>query len=172
MKDIFLNTELKEYYLKDFNENVLNCENDFWDIDDGLNEILKNINVNKNIQSLYSKRYRCKSGQGLDTSNKSYLEFAFTKNIELILFREFMPKALLGFNQSLEMKCACFYTYSYPKENPNYYEEPSKIGPLGCIDNPDYFRINHIELTMISSFNERHEQFWSFLQRELSSIGL
>lgn len=78
MNDIYLNTELKKKYMADFHK-LLNHEKDFWKIDEELIPILTPINSNPSVQTLYSKY-----GNYLD--QKSYLEFAFTKDFERKLF--------------------------------------------------------------------------------------
>ena len=53
----YLTRELKEYYITDFQKLLSFKDSEFWDIDEGLIDILIQINANTNVQTLYSKRY-------------------------------------------------------------------------------------------------------------------
>src|SRR5690554_673097 len=135
MEDIFLTPQLKDYYMKDFN-NLLKMKEEFWELDNEfLKEKLIKINSNPNIQTLYSK-YGIQGPDDLE----SYIEIAFTQNIELEIFRSILPNLIYTYS-SISMDLSnCYYRYSTPRVNRNYSIGDDKRG-IGCLDDKDYFRI-------------------------------
>lgn len=147
----------------DFN-NLLDSEKEFWLIDDSLKSHLIDINKNLQIQTLYSKL-------GLKNVNRdktSYLEFAFSKNLELKLLREVIPELIYNYNT--ENISVCTYDYSLPKKNPNFKEDSEKFG-MGCTDDFDYFMINSIKINLNSHNKQTHKDFWIDIKNELSQLG-
>lgn len=166
--DIFLTEGRKKKYMSDFKNNVLNCKDEFWGLDQGLENLLQSINENKLVQSLYSKKHY--DGKE-DSSGESYLKFCFHKDVELKIFREILPAALITFNRVEDYgECSkCFYMYDRArgiKPNGN-----SKI-ELGCLNEGDFFSINSIQIYLQTEKLELHVQFWSFLERELTKLTL
>ena len=51
--DLYLSDELKQYYMTDFEKLLTYKKSDFWDIDDGLINILVKINNSQNVQTIY-----------------------------------------------------------------------------------------------------------------------
>lgn len=162
MNDIYLNTELKEKYMIDFHK-LLNHENDYWKIDKELVHILTRINSNPYVQTLYSK---C----GNDQDPNSYLEIAFTVDFERKLFRQIIPQLLFEFNKNTDLEGSLYYNYLPPSENSNYKAELEKHG-IGCMDDPDYFRINLIKIKYICFDVKSHVEFWKLLSELLSPIS-
>jgi len=162
MDDIFLNAQLKAFYMEDFN-NLINSDREFWRID---NEFLKEkliaINSNPQVQTLYSK---CEL-QGL-TSEESYLEFAFCEPMELKIFRSILPEMLLHFNSFGREESNCYYRYSKPGANPNYKPNSEKFG-MRCVDDEDYFKINSIKICLKTINSETKKEFWNELVRLFS----
>lgn len=165
MNNIYLTPELKDYYMRDFENNILTIRHELWKLDDGLINILIEINKNKNIQTLYSKWW---SNSFTSMTSESYLTFCYTKQIELNLFRFVIPELLIRQNNiNKSMVSYCFY---YPKPNANYHEnEPTEIDLL-CITDPNYFNINTIQITLSSGYRDAHEKFWMDLNEKLSLI--
>lgn len=65
------------------------------------------------------------------------------------------------------MEGSCNYTYRGPLENTNYEAELEKHG-IGCIDDPDYFRINLIKIEFKCFGVGSHDDFWKLLSEMLS----
>ena len=163
MDDIYLTGSGKRKYMDDFINNVLPFNKmDFWKLDEGLPDILTGINSSKYIQTIYSKRASFKNPE---KQTLSYLEFCYTDNIELRVFREVIPSLFLEINLDPEAKL--YYLFDWPRSNPNYSRGSKPIG-LGCIDDEKYFFINTIKINLESKFNETHSGFWGRLEKTLS----
>jgi len=166
IKDIYLTPELKEYYMKDFNENVLTCQHESWRLDAAVADLLIQINDNSHIQSLYSK---C-CGRPVFTSdgNESYLEFAYSKEFEAKIIEDFQGILAKYVSQKYQK---CTLELSAPKENSNWrfndVESPIK---MACLTDKNYFMINHFEITFQGSTPDKHLQFWDDLVQTLHLI--
>jgi hypothetical protein len=167
MNNQYLTKKRKEYYLDDFNK-LIKTDNPTWKIDsEELKEILININSNEFIQTLYSKQLGSK--EEID-DDESYLEFTFAKKIELKIFRKVISYFIEFYNQdSTNFQSISFYDYSLPKDNPNYFKDSNKIG-LKCTDDNNYFKINHLRITLKSSYPKIHKDFWSDLNNKLIDL--
>lgn len=162
--DKYLTPERKAYYMQDF-EKLLTYEADFWKLDDGLKEILERINTNPRIQTLYSQRYY--PGKTVNP-DRSYLRFTYAREVEQTLFKQLIPELVERFVTSFDTWC--YYGFSYPKDNGVYDPEQSTEAP-GCLSNPDYFRINQIDLHLESASLSEHLVFWESLAEKLSTLG-
>ncbi|HLV40232.1 hypothetical protein [Xanthomarina sp.] len=164
MTDIFLNEKLKASYMQDFNS-LLKNDVKFWEIDtEFLKEKLININDNKNIQTI-----DCRYGiQGPDDSS-SYLTFAFTKQVELNIFRSILPELLRDFNINSAEQSTCFYQYSKPRDNRNHNPK-SKIYGMSCRDNKDHYRINAIRINLDTLDDAIKKRFWTEISLLLSGL--
>jgi hypothetical protein len=150
--------------MTDFNNHVLKYNKPgSWKLDDGLAEILTEINKNEYIQTLYSKKPDiCKPG----LVNESYLKICYDKKIELKLFREIIPDFKCSFNDPYS---EFYYTFSLPKLNPNYIASEEPLG-LDCTDDKYFFNINTIQLTIKSENLNIHAKFWIKIKNSLSSL--
>ncbi|MBF6639852.1 hypothetical protein IVB69_00015 [Flavobacterium sp. J49] len=162
MNDIFLNSKLKLYYMKDF-EKLLQDERDFWKIDNEfLKEILKEINSNSKVQTLYSKY-----GEQKLLGSESYLQFAFSKDVQDKIFRLLIPNLLFTYNY--DFKSYCYYEYREPSKNNNYKLEREKFG-FNCVDDENYFMINSIKIYLKTRDNIIKEKFWKDLEKMLKEL--
>lgn len=161
--DKYLTPEGKAYYIQDF-EKLLTYEADFWKLDDGLKEILERINANPKVQTLYSQRYF----PGKTTNpDRSYLRFAYAQEVEQTLFKKIIPELVERFVASFDTWC--YYGFSYPKDNLVYDAEKGSDAP-GCLTNPDYFRVNQIDLHLESASLAEHLVFWETLAEKLGDL--
>ena len=165
MNDIYLTKELKEYYLDDFVRNLIPCANPSWKLDGNLLSSLKKINVNPNIQTLYSKR----SSFTNPIDNSSYLEFTYFREVELVIFREIFPPFVTIFNDG-SYGTKCIYAFNPPMDNSVFSETTDSSCLIGCRVNPDYFRVNHVKITLEANDPNLHEKFWKRLEEELSAL--
>lgn len=150
--------------MDDFN-NLLKIERKFWEIDSVfLREKLIVINSNSKVQTLYSKY----GIQGPDDS-VSYLEFAFSKDVELKIFRSILPDMLFRFNSIGMEESNCYYQYSEPRTNDNYQSKSDKFG-MGCVDDKDYFNLNTIKIQMDTYDPKIKTEFWNDLTIALSEL--
>lgn len=161
MKEIYLDSFLKEKYQLDFTNNVVECDNDFWKLDSDLGEILIKINQNNHVQTLYSKKCNGRN------SDLSYLQICYSKVIELHLLRSVIPR-LTEIN--LRDNAAFYYEFSFPTDNVNYRENSESIN-MGCICDKDYFKINHLRLYLKSKYKSEHDSFWKELTDQLINIS-
>lgn len=166
MGNKYLTKNKKNVYMDDF-KNLLSLEIDFWKIDNQeLKDILININKNQNIQTLYSKF--------VDKSNafdcSSYLTFTYSKKVELNVFRFLVPFFVNEYNfNSNRIISRCNYDFYQPKINLNYEKKSKKFG-AGCVDNIDYFKINHIKISLESSSLKIHNEFWKDLKIKFNEL--
>lgn len=157
----YLTPELKQYYLTDF-ENICNLSNEeFWDIDNGLDGLLKEMNSIKDIQTLYSKR--ASIGADFYIELVSYIELAFSMEIEMQLRYILDSFKLIMSDLNIEVEITCYL----PRDNPNF--NPSSIRNIGCIRNPDYFRLNHFRIEHNSLDINNHDIFWIELTKAVTS---
>jgi hypothetical protein len=162
--DIYLTAERKVDYMADF-ARVLAYEAPVWGLDSELHELLSRINANPHIQTLYSQRYYPGKTYNPD---RSYLRFAYAQEVEQQLFKVLIPQLVEQFVGRFD--AYCYYGFSYPKDNLVYAEE---AGPdaIGCLNDPDYFRINQIDLYLESGSLAEHLVFWERLGEELCVLG-
>jgi len=166
MENIYLEKALKSFYMQDFQKLLLD-ERDFWKIDSQfVREALIKINESVNVQTLYSASNK-RAGSVLENN---YLKFCYTKNVELKIFREIIPTLILRYND-LENDSKCFYLFGEPKINLNSRAEDNenKFG-LGCIDDPNYFKVNHIQIFLECYHVNISKQFWLELSEALGSL--
>lgn len=161
----YLTPKRKEYYLIDFEENVLKYTGNTWGIDNGIRNILIEINKNSNVQTLYSKK--C---QFIPTNLnfESYLMISYSKNIELNLFRDTIQSFDFYFGDNID--CKFTHLFLGPKTNSNCLIDGHTILGLGCTDNKDYFDINTIRFKIDSMIPNYHDDFWNKLCDKLSKI--
>jgi len=170
MKNRYLTKKLKEYYIKDFHDNVLTETSISWKLDAPIRDYLIKINKNNNIQTLYSKFY------GNDHSlnhDQSYLEFAYTKKVEIRLLREFFPRIVSMFNQLPAVDnhysgSTCYFSFNEPKIDRTLSDEP--IYKMGFHTNRYYKNINRYWLSLESSNKDLHNEFWKTITADLASI--
>lgn len=160
--------ELKDYYQKDFLNNVEPCNDSYWKLDQGVLDYLVKINKNSSVHSLYSKMFSPNDSSFI-IDQESYLRFAFKQEVENLLFREIIPRILMCANLSTEGKC--FYQFEAPKDNLNYSELYTGPLQMGCVINPDYFRVNSIKLLFNSKRSADHVIFWDIISNELVALN-
>ena len=149
---MYLNPELKAYYLEDF-DRLLNLDDAYWTIDSELLQVvLSKINQNKNIQSLYSKH---------DDKDESYLFFTFSNSVELKLFRFIIP-------QMLSVIPGLTYEYLPPRINLNTGLNNGVI--LACVTDENYFNVHQIRLGLVSADPILHKDFWNLVQNLLCQV--
>jgi len=164
MIDIYLDKEKKIKYM-DYFQTLLNCKLEFWQLDNGLQDILIQINANEYVQTLYSKRH----GINDSVSEESYLEFCYYKEVELQLFRFVLPYFISKYNSRPDT--ILYYDFFLPKENYNCVYNNNDLG-LGCTDDKDYFLINHLAVYLESPDLEIHNEFWNDLKEKLTHLPL
>lgn len=157
MDEIYLDSNSKEYYCSDFNENVLTETHEFWKLNETIKPYLIELNNCKRIQPIFSK---FPDTDNFATNIESYINLAYTKDLELNLFREIIPHFISKYNHIFESKF--YYIFLKPKENPMYTPEKSNF-KIGCIINPDYFRINQLKFVYENQNIEKHIEFWEDL---------
>jgi hypothetical protein len=156
---------MKKRYMHDFENHVLEYKKaDAWKLDAGLDHILSKINKNPHIQSLYSRKDSFEKAEYL---HESYIEFCFSDNVELRLFREIIPS--FNFNFIKEFRSVFYYQFDFPRDNPNFIAEVEPTG-MYCVDDENYFRVNTIRFTLESPIKMIHEKFWHAVEETLSEI--
>ncbi len=153
----------KTYYQKDLEENVFTLQDAYWKFDEELRELITRINHHPGLQTLYSRSYSPERS-GLDLNPLSYLKIAYTPEMRLPL-----GKALVEVYTTLNsQESPVELNEEPPQSNLNY--RPDKKGGMGCLDDPDYFRIWHFSISIRSEEQEAHRQFWSLLWDRFSGL--
>lgn len=159
----YLTPVSKAYYQKNLEENVLTLQDTYWKFDEELRELITHINQHPCLQTLYSRSYSPERS-GLDLNPLSYLKIAFTPEMRLPL-----GKALVEVYDALNRPVSPVEVNEEPPQaNLNY--RPDKKGGMGCLDNPDYFRIWHFYISIRSEEKEVHQKFWSLLGERFSDL--
>jgi hypothetical protein len=147
----YLNKELKSYYLKDFQENVLTF-NGSQAISTKIIGVCNAINRSKVIQTLYSMYCELQPGKN---------SFCYTSYLDLAFFEEVKENLestgnyfVQRFGSEFELILFC------PKfPNPNY--NPDSPTKMGCYIKEDYFNIFHFRFILRTlRRNGKHDSFW------------
>lgn len=159
----FLTAGSKAYYQKDLEENVFTLQDAYWKFDEELSELVTRINQHPGLQTLYSRSY-APERSGLDLNPLSYLKIAYTPEMRLPLGKTLVDvyTALNSQESPVEVN------EEPPQANLNY--RPDKKGGMGCLDDPDYFRIWHFYISIRSEEQEAHRQFRSLLWDRFSGL--
>lgn len=159
MEAPYLDAAGKAYYLRDM-ETLINFPDPYWAIEPELFRPLKTINAHPQLQSLYSRHYGQKAKE-MGSEAISYLRLAYFPEKEKELTRLFIRliKELDGRDSIV--------TVSQEAGIPNANYREGTDSPLGCLNNPDYFRVTHFYVSLESKDLEKHHLFWEFLEREL-----
>jgi hypothetical protein len=159
----YLNAERKAYYQKDMEENVLPLQDVYWKFDEELTDLIRLVNQHRGLQTLYSRSYS-PTRSGLDLNPVSYLKIAFAPEMRMPL-----GKALVHVYDALNRpESPVELNEEAPQENRN--DRPDKTGKMGCLDDPDYFRIWHFFISVRSEDPQVHQNFWQQMLEKLSLI--
>jgi hypothetical protein len=145
---MYLTPQLKEYYQKDFTENVLPCTDVNWKLHPKLIDLLVQINKNDNIQTIYSKKSEVKY-------EPSYLYVSANKVGEKQLFE-------LGVKLTEQIKDTCFMVMS---PNDKKYGDSEIV--MGCNTNDQYFNVKVFAFQIYTKKLKNHKLFWKFLYDNL-----
>ena len=154
----YLTPELKEYYMKDFNNNVLKCEDEFWDLDEGLEDILIKINKSDKIQTLYSRRFTGDLGKNGD-NDVSTLWILLSEEGDNGRFAEFIDECGSNIRLFEFMYCPPEYLV----------QNMDKTINIGCMQDGDYFNSGAIMIRMCGDM-EDHNLFWSLVEKYLPNL--
>jgi len=154
----YLTDVQKAYYQKDLEEFVIPLLDDFWRFDEELHELVHLVNSHDGIQTIYSRAYS-PARSGLDLDPTSYLKIAFAKEKRMELGQLLMQvyDAVNG------EKSPVMLSEEAPQENRNF--TPDSPIQIGCLTDPNYFRIWHFRLSVRSEDLSRHTLFWEELEK-------
>lgn len=159
----YLSPNLKHYYLEDFRNNVVSIDDPYWYFDRELMDIVADINLLSGLQTLYSKSYSSERF-GLDLNPLSYIKIAFSEDMRIPL-----GKALMQVYDKVNAEASpVILNEEAPQDNRNFQKD-SKFA-MGCLSNPDYFRLWHFHLAIESKKDKRHQLFWKTLVIAISSL--
>jgi len=163
MQNIYLTEESKKYYRNDFMENVISETNQFWKLNETLKTHIIELNKCLKIQPLYSK---FPENDNSKSNYESYFKFAYNEEIELFLFRKVLPYFISEYNIPFESKF--YYLFFEPTHNANFKKQSNF--KMGCIVNPDYFRINHLHLVYENHNHDKHIEFWDDMMNKFKAF--
>lgn len=163
MKYDFLTAEKKVYYMNDFNNNVIPCNDKFWEISPSLKSILIKINENPKIQSLYSHRKDFTDSLSDDSS----LTITYTKDLHTKLNDSILPEIKDQFNKDGQELVSTFFRGPIEKK-PAMASEGCK---LASRTDPNYWKINHLRIDIKTNDQSIDDEFWTTLQNTLFEIN-
>ncbi len=164
-ENMYLDKTLKTKYYNDFIENVLTETDTFWKINQSIRNHLINLNECKNIQPLYSK---FPDNKNSFSNDDSLLTIAYTREIELVIFKDVLP--LIGAKYFTDKQAKFAYYFDEDGDNANYSEDPTKF-KMGCISDPDYFRINKIRIMYSNWDRDAHEKYWQYITEKFMELS-
>ena len=150
---VYLTKEIKEYYMNDFTNNVVNCSDEFWGLDEGLLEICTDINKNDNVQTLYSRR--CLKDN--DENNISFLWIMISEQADVDKINTFI--------RTLKRQHK-FHKFMPTKMEINGQLPDIKIGATQDIN---YFQHGVIEVRIESKKLKEHNLFLETIARHLKN---
>jgi len=155
---MYLNNENCKFY-SDALKHIQNCKDDFWKIDNHLDQYLLEINKSKSIRTLYSKYGSSNFG------NLSYLRFCYAKELETKIENDLMSM----FSSEYKSKRSKFTFY---KDEPKIgYENPKeKHDCLKYISHPEYWNVWNFRIQLDGGNMKFHEKFWERLSEYLKSL--
>jgi hypothetical protein len=159
----YLSKKSKLKYQIAFEELLSYNDSDFWDLDEGLQEILIGINKNENIQTLYSKK--CSNFNQFGADHISYLQLAYSKNVEFLLYNALENIQTIMKTRGLKSTIL----KEGPADNPN--GGPNSEITLACSKDPDYFRINSFTIEIEGGNFSDHVEFFQLLNQKLQSVA-
>lgn len=154
----YLDSKLKKYYLDGLKE-ASNHSDRFHCLDDNVISHLNKININDSIQTIYSKR----KGLNKHYDSESYLWFCYVEALETVLKNQV--------EQWFENECfrdSVEFTFELQSYNKNY---DGTVHGLKCLDDKDYFRVNHVQIHLFSHELIHHQRFWEILADRLSGLN-
>jgi len=134
MEELYLNYSNRQFY-SDALTHIRDCDNENWDLDEGLGSFIDTINSNSRIRTMSSKR-----GRLLGYGQHSYLVICYAKEIELKLRKNVHDALTLSFDKSLFKPIISY-------ENPLFIKESKETKPLPFlkyIDDPNYWNVHRI----------------------------
>jgi hypothetical protein len=158
----YLTKESKSKYRKDFEVLTSFKESEFWDLDEGVLSALTEINKLDCLHTLYSRRDASFNEFALE--RESYLQIAFTKEVEAQLL-DVLNEVRASFQSD---DCEIEILKEPPLDNPNV--ENGSHSPLGCRNDPDYFRLYSYTISITSDIEPNHDRFFSLLKNNLSIL--
>jgi hypothetical protein len=142
-----LTPELKEYYQKDFTDNVLPCKDEVWALHPSLIDLCQEINKNEHIQTIFSR----KAPKGEQTS---YLYFSADK-VGVKLLENL-------FDKLTDVSDFVFYNVREPEQYQSKY-----VGSLemSCLKDKNYFNVDVHCFTLISTDTHEQKKFWRTIKK-------
>jgi hypothetical protein len=155
---IYLNKQLKDYYSDCLEKEICNKN-----IDDGIIEHLRLISKSENIRPIFSKKGKDSFRRNL----QSYLNIAYSLNIESKLMTEIIPHFKSKFDSNDQMEFV--YKEIEPKVNSKRETTKENKGSEWLV-NPDYFNISQIRFELKRGSLKQHEDFWNECSKLLSIL--
>jgi hypothetical protein len=158
--DIFLTPQSKEYYLNEFKK-AKACTDEYWDVDNGLIDVLDSINQNSNVQTLLSKR-----SDDLEVDNVSYLHFTHTESVT----HKILPMLKHISNELKKIKCTHSVNY-YTADIYNsdiVFDTSIKLDVVANVKK--YTNINCCIIEFVSFYETDHAFFWDLLKDSLKDL--
>jgi hypothetical protein len=156
MSEKRLTQELKNYYMQDFNDNVLSCTDNFWKIDDRLKNLLIKINKNKNVQTLYSRR----RNDANDSNVGSFLWIHIAPNVSDDKLNKFIREC----KANISMFAIDFFEHKHLVQNLDMSVK------MNCVNDKKYYKNGAIIIEMISPEQFEHDKFWNIVEKHLPNF--
>lgn len=161
----YLTPELKEYYMNDFNNNVLPCTDEYWGLDKGTRDILININKSNNIQTIYSRKL---CNYEPDTIYDVVRECSFI----CFLITEKIVNDINNIVNLFETKYEFFdFNINAPRKFISGYDGmPVDVAKMASMYDYKYFNTDVFQFIIESSELKDHEEFWKDISKYLTNL--
>ncbi len=159
----YLNSDLKQKYQKDFEENVMNCKGD-WEIPSDLKPLLIAINKRDCLMTLFSKLLIENDNSNL--TQESYLWLAYTRESESIIEKYFLDQITkdLCLNNPIEK-----VSLQKVSGKERKIEHRKNQCQMLFVTDKDYLKLEYFVIRFSSLISyERHLDFWRITSGFLS----
>jgi hypothetical protein len=151
----YLTKEIKQYYMDDFNNNVVKCTDEYWGLDEGVLEVCTEINKNDNVQTLYSKKYSGGLGEPM-----SYLWVLYSKDADTNKIDKFVKECKSKLDS---------FIFEYCEAPEPIICDPEGVANL-CLADPKYLQHGFINIMLMDSFNvKKHNLFWRIIAKHIKN---
>jgi hypothetical protein len=144
----YLTPKLKEYYQKDFFDNVLTCTDEEWMLHPKLIDLCQQINKNEHIQTIFSRKADI-------FEKRSYLYFSADE-----IGAKILEKLANKFNDKFDY-------FDFFVNKPKKHKTKNLSLKMGCISNEDYFNIDVYCFEYYEPNKREHKKFWKFIKKHL-----
>jgi hypothetical protein len=141
---------------------IRECDNDFWDLDEGLDKHIDQMNSSDSVRTMYSKRGESQFDIGL----ASYLTICYIKNVEELIHNNICDELTKKF--AFRHLCKLEIEFKSPQIENDTSDTAAPY--LKYISGGQYWNIYHVKFQLEGGSSADHNEFWSVLTESLSRL--